>query len=177
MAVQICDMNCLKCAYADCINDSDDFTFEELSIPDSYEEVSPELQKKRDRANRYTSTHREECRAKSLEYYYKNKEKLCEKSRKWNKENPKRVAFNKRRRWSENPELHRQKQRDYRKRVKESLPQCDECEFVFLVQNSKGDGCQRVCSKELRLIERKVSSSPRWCPDRKEQSNDTDSSE
>ncbi len=73
----------------------------------------------------------------------------------------------KRRRYMSNPELYRQKQRDYRKRIKDNLPHCDECENCILVRKDKGDGYRRLCVKELRLIEQKVSNSPQWCGLRK----------
>lgn len=44
------------------------------------------------------------------------------------------AALLKRRRWAVNPELYRQKQRDYRARIKSNLPHCDECESCILVQ-------------------------------------------
>ncbi len=72
----------------------------------------------------------------------------------------------KRRRWMNNPELYRQKQRDYRKRIKDNLPHCDECENCILVRKDKGNGYRRLCTKELRLIEQKVSNSPQWCSKR-----------
>lgn len=45
-------------------------------------------------------------------------------------------ALLKRRRWMNNPELYRQKQRDYRKRIKDNLPHCDECENCILVRKA-----------------------------------------
>lgn len=72
-------------------------------------------------------------------------------------------AMLKRRRWNANPTAYQQKQRDYRKRVASFLPHCDECEDCILVRKDKGDGFRRLCISELRLIEQKVSNSPRWC--------------
>ncbi len=77
------------------------------------------------------------------------------------------AAMLKRRRWMNNPELYRQKQRDYRSRIKSYLPHCDECQYCILVKKEKTDGCRRLCAKELRLIEQKVSNSPQWCELRK----------
>lgn len=77
------------------------------------------------------------------------------------------AALLKRRRWSANPELHRKKQRNYRARIKSNLPHCDECELCILVQKEKQDGYRRVCIRELRLIEQKVSNSPQWCGKRR----------
>lgn len=78
------------------------------------------------------------------------------------------AALLKRRRWNNNPELYRQKQRDYRKRVKNNLPHCDECNLCVLVQKDKQDGYRRLCIGEMRLIEQKVSNSPHWCRKRKD---------
>lgn len=78
------------------------------------------------------------------------------------------TALLKRRRWNFNPELYRQKQRDYRSRIKSNLPHCDGCENCILVRKDKADGYRRLCIKELRLIEQKVSNSPQWCKLRKE---------
>lgn len=76
-------------------------------------------------------------------------------------------ALLKRRRYHRNPELYRMKQRDYRNRVAESLPHCDKCTECILVKNQKGNGFRRLCVKDMRLIEQKVSNSPRWCEFRK----------
>ena len=76
-------------------------------------------------------------------------------------------AMLKRRRWKINPELYRQKQRDYRARVKSNLPHCDECELCVLVGKEKQDGYRRLCIDEMRLIEQKVSNSPQWCKKRR----------
>lgn len=83
------------------------------------------------------------------------------------------AALLKRRRWNFNPELYRQKQNDYRKRIKANLPHCDKCENCILVRKEKLDGYRRLCIKELRLIEQKVSNSPQWCELRKEKSFQT----
>ena len=77
------------------------------------------------------------------------------------------AALLKRRRWAFDPELYRQKQRDYRARIKSHLPHCDECEYCVLVRKEKEDGCRRLCIEEMRLIEQKVSNSPQWCKRRK----------
>lgn len=79
------------------------------------------------------------------------------------------AAMLKRRRWQQNPELYRQKQHDYRKRIKDNLPHCDECEFCVLIKKEKQDGFRRLCISEMQLIEQKVSNSPIWCKKRKNQ--------
>lgn len=78
------------------------------------------------------------------------------------------AAILKRRRWNLNPELYRQKQRDYRARIRANLPHCDNCKECILVQKEKQGGYRRLCIKELRLIEQKVSNSPNWCKLRKD---------
>lgn len=75
-------------------------------------------------------------------------------------------AILKRRRWHGDPELYRQKQRDYRQKIKDNLPHCDECENCILVRKDKGDGYRRLCISEMRLIEQKVSNSPHLCKKR-----------
>lgn len=77
------------------------------------------------------------------------------------------AAMLKRRRWRMNPTLYRQKQRDYRARVKANLPHCDECESCILVEKEKQDGYRRLCIDKMRLIEQKVSNCPQWCRKRK----------
>lgn len=67
----------------------------------------------------------------------------------------------------DNPELYRQKQRDYGKRIKDNLPHCDDCKNCILVEKEKQDGYRRLCIDKMRLIEQKVSNSPRWCSKRK----------
>lgn len=75
-------------------------------------------------------------------------------------------AMLKRRRYAFNPELYRQKQRDYIRRTKEKLPYCDDCEFCVLVEKEKQDGYRRLCVSKMRLIEQKVANSPQWCEKR-----------
>jgi hypothetical protein len=77
------------------------------------------------------------------------------------------AAMLKRRRYNANPELYRQKQRDYISRVKANLPHCDECSDCILVRKEKSEGYRRLCIRHLRLIEQKVSNSPQWCEKRK----------
>lgn len=72
-------------------------------------------------------------------------------------------ALLKRRSWNKNPTAYRQKQNDYRKKIKENLPHCDGCENCILVKKEKLDGFRRLCISEMRLIEQKVSNSPQWC--------------
>lgn len=78
------------------------------------------------------------------------------------------AALLKRRRWKNNPELMREKQNAYRKRQKSYFPHCTECSECILVHNATRDGMTRICLHDLRIIERKVSNSPRWCFKRKE---------
>ena len=73
----------------------------------------------------------------------------------------------KRRRYAVNPTLYRQKQQDYRSKIKANLPHCDECESCILVEKEKQDGYRRLCIDKMRLIEQKVSNSPQWCRKRK----------
>lgn len=166
-------MDCHHCKFSDCVNDI--ITYAEFSAKDTNKEVSKEQRKARDRANRYAEKHREENRKRSLDYYYKNRERLNERAKQWSKDNHLRVVSRKREKYQENPELYRQKQRDYRSRVKANLPHCDECEECILVQKDKGDGYRRLCIRELRLIEQKVSNSPQWCYKRKEKKNEDNS--
>jgi len=84
-----------------------------------------------------------------------------------NMENKDIAAMLKRRRYAKNPQLYRQKQNDYRMRIKDSLPRCDECGSCVLVGKEKQDGYRRLCVEEMRLIEQKVSNSPHWCKKRK----------
>lgn len=72
-------------------------------------------------------------------------------------------AMLKRRRWNSNPELYRQKQQDYRKKIRDNSPHCDKCKQCILVKKDKGDGYRRLCISEMRLIEQKVANSPHWC--------------
>lgn len=81
-------------------------------------------------------------------------------------ENKDIAALLKRRRWAINPELYRQKQQDYRKKIKSNLPHCDECDMCVLVGKEKQDGYRRLCIDKMRLIEQKVSNSPQWCKKR-----------
>lgn len=78
-------------------------------------------------------------------------------------------ALLKRRRYNNNIEAERQKQRNYRNRIRACLPCCDKCNLCILVEKEKQDGYRRLCIKDLRLIEQKVSNCPRWCYKRKSQ--------
>ena len=75
-------------------------------------------------------------------------------------------AMLKRRRYKNNPEKYREIQRNYRQRIKDNLPHCDECDNCVLVLKDKGEGFRRLCISEMRLIEQKVSNSPQWCKKR-----------
>lgn len=72
-------------------------------------------------------------------------------------------ALLKRRQRQADPEAYRQKQRDYRSRIKATLPHCDNCESCVLVRKEKQDGYRRLCIAEMRLIKQKVANSPQWC--------------
>lgn len=75
-------------------------------------------------------------------------------------------ALLKRRRYKANPEYYRQKQRDYRAKVREHQPRCDECKHCVLVKNDKGTDFKRLCIVEMHLVMQKVTLSPQWCPRR-----------
>lgn len=77
------------------------------------------------------------------------------------------VAMLKRRRWAANPTLYRQKQRDYRARIKANLPHCDECENCILVEKERNGRYSRLRIDKMRLVEQKVSNYPQWCDKRK----------
>lgn len=81
------------------------------------------------------------------------------------------AALLKRRRWNANPELYRQKQRDYRSRVMSSLPHCDECKQCVFVKKAKDKGDIRLCLEHMQLVEQKVTSGPRWCTKREKMNN------
>ena len=44
------------------------------------------------------------------------------------------AAMLKRRRWQNNPEKYREKQRTYRERIRDNLPNCNQCENCILVK-------------------------------------------
>lgn len=161
-----CYPDCFSCPYVECRYDrleSDDFE------PDQMEDVPESVLKARARARKYANSHREENRERSRKWYAENKERDNERSKRWRQENKARIAARRRKNWSENPEKYRQMQRDYRKRVKESLPKCDECPQCTLVHKERlDDGFRRLCMIDMRLIERKVTTCPKWCRKRKE---------
>lgn len=164
---EVCNRDCFNCKFEDCINDS--LTVEELTKKDEIkEEVSREVQLKRDCWNRYAQKNREKISRYSKEYYYKNREKILERSKQWQKDNPLRVNAQKRELYHKDIELSRQKQRDRRAKIRESLPHCNDCEECLLVQKDKGEGYRRLCVRDLRLIEQKGTTSPFWCSKRKE---------
>lgn len=77
------------------------------------------------------------------------------------------AALLKRRRYHKDINTARAKQNAYRELRRRQLPQCSECESCVLVENVKHDGHMRLCVIQMRLIEQKVSNSPRWCVKRK----------
>lgn len=72
-------------------------------------------------------------------------------------------ALLKRRRYHKDINAARAKQNAYREQRRMQLPQCSECGNCVLVENVKHDGHMRLCVVQMRLIEQKVSTSPRWC--------------
>ena len=62
-----------------------------------------------------------------------------------------------------NAEAYRATQNRRRARIRANLPHCDECGDCILVKNDKGVGFRRLCIREWRLVEQKVSNSPQWC--------------
>lgn len=98
-----------------------------------------------------------------------NKERDKERAKKWNHENKARIAARRRKNWSENPEKYREKQRDYRARVKEQLPKCDECSQCTKIHCERlEDGFRRLCVVDMRLVRNTILTSPEWCRKRKE---------
>lgn len=141
-----CDKNCFNCNHEDCICDV--FTLEEYHLSQSLDkdiikEITPrdilkvrkqkldwyhrnrdtELlrqakyreanrERLREEARQYHAEHREEENQRHLANYYANHE-----------DNKKKAREAKKARWKENPEYYRQKQREYRQRVKERSKQ------------------------------------------------------
>lgn len=161
--------NCLECDFEDCINDRLEATDFEADI---YGEESREKRLRKARDQRYIDSHKEEANARSRKWNKEHAERVKEATKKWNQENKQRIAAKKRERWAKDPELYRQKQREYRARVKANLPHCDECESCILVEKEKQDGYRRLCIDKMRLIEQKVSNCPQWCRKRRDKGND-----
>lgn len=76
------------------------------------------------------------------------------------------AALLKRRRYAANPELYRQKQRDYRAKIKANLPHCDGCENCILVEK-ESRGYQRLCIERMKLVKQGTANCPCWCRKRK----------
>lgn len=117
--MNICNKDCFHCSYPECINDK--LSLAEYKEDITAEEVPREVKMNRIRANRYVTNHREECKQRSINYYYSNYKDRNKKSCEYAKENKDRVATAKRERYHRNIEESRQKQRDYRARKKEEL--------------------------------------------------------
>lgn len=73
------------------------------------------------------------------------------------------MALLKRRRYRNDPEKYRFEARAYKEKRAANLPHCNSCEHCVLVKNTKNDGVTRICTVEMRMIEKKVSNSPQWC--------------
>lgn len=143
MSEMICDMNCLECKYGDdCINDS--FTLEDYHFSQSLDkEIAKEyipsnLLRKRQSALAWYHRNRTSIMIKKAKYREENREHLREQSKQYHaehreqenqrhlanyysnhEENKKKSRDAKRARYNANPEYYRQKQREYRQRVKE----------------------------------------------------------
>lgn len=156
--------HCTKCEYPDCIHDRLEATdFDN----DMWEETSREKNLRRRRNKRYRDSHKEFLNEKSREWNTNHAERVKETTRKWQQENKQRIAAMKRARYAQNPTLYRQKQQDYRVKIKANLPHCDDCASCILVEKEKQDGYRRLCVEKMRLIEQKVSNCPRWCDKRR----------
>lgn len=166
-----------NCAYPDCQScDKPDCIYDRLELEDfendMWEEEIQEKKLKAARSKRYRDSHKEEVNARSREWNEAHKERVAETTKKWQLENKQRITAKKRRRWAVNPTLYRQKQQDYRARIKANLPHCDECGSCVLVEKEKQDGYRRLCIDKMRLIEQKVSNCPQWCRKRRDKKNE-----
>ena len=65
-----------------------------------------------------------------------------------------------------NPEKHREYVKNYKQRIKDGLPKCNECANCIYVRKEKGTGTKRLCSKSMRLVENNVMYCPQWCEKR-----------
>ena len=108
---------CFNCPFPDCVKD--DLSHEEYQEDIIQAEIPKSVQIRRMRYNRYARKHREEIRGRSINYYHENKEDCNQKRCEWEKENKGRAAAAKKKRYHENIEISRQKQREYRARIKE----------------------------------------------------------
>ena len=160
----MCNHDCFNCTYDDCIApETEDYADALTDIDNAIKDNSIEKQKARERAKRYADKHREELREKSRRYYYSHREEQNAKAIERSKRYYSKQKQRKREKWNENPELAREKQRKQRKAARDKLPHCDQCDMCRAIVNSKGDGDLRLCMRHWQLIERKVTSSPRWC--------------
>lgn len=160
--------NCTECEFDDCINDRMEAGDFEI---DMYEEESREKRLRKARDQRYINSHKEKVNARSREWNAKRPEQIKETAQAWNQENKQRIAAKKRARYAMNPELYRQKQRDYRARIKANLPHCDECENCILVEK-ESRGYQRLCIDRMKLVKQETANCPHWCSKRRDKGNE-----
>lgn len=143
-----CNRDCFNCTYKDCITSEDDFTIEEFHLSQSLDkdivkEITPsDVLKRRKQALAWYHRNRDSELKRQAEYREANREKIRETNREYHlqnkdrenqrhlanyysnhEENKKKARESKRARWKANPELYRQKQREYRQRVKERSKQ------------------------------------------------------
>lgn len=139
-----CNRDCFNCTYKDCITSEDDFTIEEFHLSQSLDkdivkEITPnDILKRRKQRLDWYHRNRDTELIRQAEYREANREKLREKSKEYHienrdtenqrhlanyyanhEENKKKAREKKKAKWKENPEYYRQKQREYRQRVKE----------------------------------------------------------
>ena len=56
------------------------------------------------------------------------------------------------------------RKRAYRENIRALLPNCDSCNYCSEIRDCNGYGVRRLCNHNMRLIERRITTSPGWCP-------------
>lgn len=141
-----CNRDCFNCKLEDCNNDV--FTLEEYQLSQSLDkdimrDITPtDVLKRRKQKLDWYYRNRDTELVRQAEFREANRERLREEARKYHEEhreeenqrhlanyyskheeNKKKARESKRARWKANPEYYRQKQREYRQRVKERSKQ------------------------------------------------------
>lgn len=150
MSNLVCDMNCEKCIFEDCINDTltaSDFKLSRSLDQDAINDETPKrvLNRRKSglawyyrnrsseliRSATYRAEHREELRDKAREYHKEHREEVNQRNLanyySNHEENKKKSRDAKRERYQANKEYYRQKQREYRQRVRERSKQNEGC--------------------------------------------------
>lgn len=82
-----CDYDCFHCKFDDCIDNSNKSPYDDVHRVKNDNAIEDRKERKRLNAKEYYKRHREDCIRRSLDNYYKNREKILQRKRERNNAN------------------------------------------------------------------------------------------